>query len=176
MRGEREVETLVLNNQGLVPYIMRNHFNIEQYDEDMFQCGMIGLWKAAKTWDESKSRFATYACRCITNEILMYLRCKTNRSTSDTSLDNPISPDSDIEFKDLIPCDDDPFEVIELREVIVQLKQNLAPRELKVLELSMRGANQSTIAKRVGCTQSYVSRLKKQIKEKLRGMLYASEM
>ena len=40
MRGEREVETLVLNNQGLVPYIMRNHFNIEQYDEDMFQCAL----------------------------------------------------------------------------------------------------------------------------------------
>lgn len=75
-------EELYTANEGLVHYVLKTHYPDKQFDEDFHQIGRLGLWKACLTYDRDASRFSTYACKCIRNEIVMELRALLTKKRS----------------------------------------------------------------------------------------------
>ncbi|MBQ8909195.1 MAG: sigma-70 family RNA polymerase sigma factor [Clostridia bacterium] len=177
------VEKLVEHNLRLVAYIARKFDNTNIEYEDLIAIGAIGLIKAVKTFKSDKNiRLATYASRCIENEILMQIR-KTTKLKNDISLDNPLCEDYDgnqLVLSDIIPADDDfveetvdkPSEKQVLDTLIARLGKR--EREIMVLRYGLEGQDELTqreVAIKLGISQSYISRLEKRIlgdmKEKL---------
>lgn len=79
------------SNMKLVPYIYNKYFyGLKKYKDDLFQCGYMGLWKACKRFEETKSKFSTFACKCIKNEMLLFLR-QENKQKGQISGDAPIN-------------------------------------------------------------------------------------
>jgi RNA polymerase sigma factor (sigma-70 family) len=98
-KAKMEVDKLVQENQGLVYHVAHKSFGSRLGDEDMIQCGFIGLWNAARVWDEERP-FSSFACICIKNAMLDYLRGESNRVfTIDIEEQNDI-PDEKQEPKD----------------------------------------------------------------------------
>lgn len=178
MATEKTPEVLFKENTRLVHFIALRYKTSANapYYEDYLQEGMLGLWRACKTFDESKGyKFATYASRCVINQILMYFR-KNNRHTSK----NVISYDSTIinsngdtaPLKEFLP---DPHSLEEFESVEDRL--SLSEECLSVLRENERDVlyrvyfldqKQSDVAEALGCSQSYVSRLQKSALNKLR--------
>lgn len=170
-----EVEKYVVENQRLVHYLMKR-FDVAPSDyDDVAQIGMMGLTKAAQTFNQSKDiKFATYASRCINNEILMYFR-RENKRAGDVSLDEPINIDAEgneLTLGDKIPSPSSLFvEEIENREIFL-LTMNiilnfLNPRERFIILHEISGTNQRNIAEKLDISQSYISRLIPRIKKKI---------
>mgnify|MGYP000797959421 FL=1 len=155
---------------------------MEEDTEDLLSIGTIGLIKAVVTFNPDKSvRLGTYAARCIENEILMYLRTK-KKSSREVSLYEPIGTDregNEIQLFDVIETEgEDAHSKVELKEDIRMLYQRvekeLTPRERTVLKLRYglyheEEYTQKEIARRLGISRSYVSRIEKGAIAKLRG-------
>ncbi|MGM9641134.1 MAG: RNA polymerase sporulation sigma factor SigK [Faecousia sp.] len=171
---------LIERNLRLVAHIMKKYYAQTSDQEDLISIGTIGLIKAISTFDASKGiRLATYAARCVENEILMYFRSQ-RKSASDVSLSDYIETGKDgtaLSLMDVVSEDVDLFEQISTREDIAALRrymeQVLDQREKEVLTLryGLSGAPplpQREVALQCGISRSYVSRIEKKALEKLR--------
>ena len=174
-------DKLIEHNLRLVVYIAKRFENTGVGIEDLVSIGTIGLVKAINTFKSDKNiKIATYASRCIENEILMYIR-KTAGIKAEVSIDEPLNVDWDgneLLLSDILGSDEEDgivFEIeqIEERAAIRRAVENLSDREREIIELryGMRGGvelTQKEVADRLGISQSYISRLEKKIISKLR--------
>jgi RNA polymerase sporulation-specific sigma factor len=169
---------LIERNLRLVVYIARKFENTGILVEDLVSIGTIGLIKAVRTFDPTKRiKLATYASRCIENEILMYLR-RNSRTRSEVSFDEPLNTDWDgneLLLSDVLGTESDVIKHIEDevdRGLLQGAMQQLSAREKKIMELrfGLRGdleKTQKEVADELGISQSYISRLEKRILRKL---------
>ncbi len=179
--GEETVrQTLIERNLRLVVYIAKRFENTGINIEDLISIGTIGLIKAINTYKTDKNiKLATYASRCIENEILMYLR-KNSSQRSEVSLDEPLNTDWDgneLLLCDVLGTDADtvmrPIEDDVDRQLLSAAIGKLSEREQEiiVLRFGLRGHREQTqkeVADRLGISQSYISRLEKRIINRLK--------
>ena len=173
-------QTLIEHNLRLVVYIARKFENTGVGIEDLISIGTIGLIKAVKTFDYPKKiKLATYASRCIENEILMYLRKNQNRR-KEISIDEPLNIDWDgneLLLSDILGTDADTvstdIEKDAERSMLYQAIGSLESRERSIMELRFglrKGGKEHTqkeVADLIGISQSYISRLEKRIIRRL---------
>ncbi len=168
-------ETLIVHNLRLVVYIAKKFESTGIYVEDLVSIGTIGLIKAVNTFSPAKNiKLATYASRCIENEILMYLR-KNTQSRNDISIDEPLNIDWDgneLLLSDILGTENDSVNKdIELeveKDLLKKCVSNLNPREKQIMEMrfGLRTGTEMTqkeVADTIGISQSYISRLEKRI-------------
>ncbi len=173
-------DTLVEHNLRLVVYIARKFENTGINIEDLISIGTIGLIKAINTFCPDKSiKLATYASRCIENEILMYIR-KTSGLRQEVSFDEPLNIDKDgneLLLSDILGSEEDSvFASLELEEDRMTVRRALSlldKRERVIIELryGLDGGKEHTqkeVADLLGISQSYISRLEKKIISELR--------
>ena len=178
--GEDVSGILIEHNLRLVVYIAKRFDNTGVGIEDLISIGTIGLIKGVRTFRRDKGiKLATYASRCIENEILMYLR-KTAGRRAEVSIDEPLSTDgdgNDLRLSDVIGSDGESvyrqLESDEERKTVAEALAKLSPREREIIELrfGMNGRKEHTqkeVADLLGISQSYISRLEKKIIAKLR--------
>ncbi len=181
--GDLEAKHILIErNLRLVAHIVKKYQSSPEDTEDLLSIGTIGLIKAVVTFNPEKCvRLGTYAARCIENEILMYMRAK-KKSSKEISLYEPIGTDregNEIQLFDIIETEeDDAHKKVELNDDIKVLyhkvESELSPRERMVLKMRYGLYNeeeytQREIAKQLGISRSYVSRIEKSAIEKLRG-------
>ncbi len=172
--------TLVEHNLRLVVYIAKRFENTGIGIEDLVSIGTVGLIKAINTFHVDRNiKLATYASRCIENEILMYIR-KRSSSRLEVSIDEPLNVDWDgneLLLSDILGCDEDSvsyeLEQREERRVIREAVDRLGERERLIIGLRFgldgsREMTQKEVADLLGISQSYISRLEKKIIAKLR--------
>ena len=177
---EKARETLIVHNLRLVVYIAKKFESTGIGIEDLISIGIIGLIKAVNTFSVEKNiKLATYASRCIENEILMYLR-KTNQQKFEVSIDEPLNVDWDgneLLLSDILGTDDDTVSVnIENeaeKRVLLEAVEKLDEREKLIMELRFGLNNrpektQKEVADMIGISQSYISRLEKRIIKRLK--------
>ncbi len=173
-------EELITHNLRLVVYIAKKYDSPSASTEDLISIGTIGLIKAVKTFSPEKNiKLATYASRCIENEILMFLR-KSSQLKNEVSIDEPLNTDWD--GNELLLCDilgSDPDLVnkdieneLEKR-LVLQAVSKLNQRECLIMELrfGLNGRKEHTqkqVADKLGISQSYISRLEKKIIRRLK--------
>jgi RNA polymerase sporulation-specific sigma factor len=171
---------LIERNLRLVVYIARKFENTGVGVEDLVSIGTIGLIKAINTFNPSKNiKLATYASRCIENEILMYLR-RNNKVKTEISIDEPLNIDWDgneLLLSDILGTDNDiihrSIEDEVDRELLNTAMKKLSIREKRIMELRFGLANgiektQKEVADMLGISQSYISRLEKRIISRLK--------
>ncbi|MFC5557980.1 RNA polymerase sporulation sigma factor SigE [Ureibacillus thermophilus] len=184
MNGDMKArDTLIERNLRLVVYIARRFDNTGTPIEDLISIGSIGLIKAIETYNKEKNiKLATYASRCIENEILMHLR-KTSRMKGEVSLDEPLNSDPDgneLLLSDILGTDEeiimnDVEKKIE-RASMFEAINELSERERYIMEcrFGLNGKKEMTqkeVADHLGISQSYISRLEKKIISELRESL-----
>ena len=173
-------ETLIVHNLRLVVYIARRFENTGVGIEDLISIGTIGLIKAVGTYRTDKNiKLATYASRCIENEILMYLR-KNGAQRTEVSFDEPLNTDWDgkeLLLSDVLGTDSDvvmrPIEADVDRQLLQTAVSHLSPRERDIITMrfglgGIKELTQKEVADRLGISQSYISRLEKRIILRLR--------
>ena len=180
-KGEEDVrKTLVERNLRLVVYIAKKFENTGVGIEDLVSIGTIGLMKAINTFNTDKNiKLATYASRCIENEILMYLR-RSNRIKGEVSIDEPLNQDGDgneLLLSDILGTDADITsrrleEEVDKKLLRASIKK-LSNRERNIMELrfgfiSGNEKTQKEVADMLGISQSYISRLEKKIIGKMK--------
>ena len=171
---------LIEHNLRLVVYIARRFENTGVGIEDLISIGTIGLIKAVETYKPAKNiKLATYASRCIENEILMYLRKNANRR-GEVSLDEPLNTDWDgneLLLSDVLGTDGDsiekPLEDDVDRDLLFTAITRLSPRERTIITMRFgldgkRERTQKEVADQLGISQSYISRLEKRIIDRLK--------
>lgn len=180
-QGDEEAKQLLVeHNLRLVVYIARRFENTVTGLEDLISIGTIGLIKAIGTYRRDKNiKLATYASRCIENEILMHLR-KTSNQRTEVSLDEPINMDCDgneLLLSDVLgteedvvlrPLEDD-VDLCVLRQALKELPQR--EREIVLMRFGLEGRKELTqkeVAGKMGISQSYISRLEKKIMTRLK--------
>lgn len=183
---ETHRELLVVHNLRLVVYIARKYECPTATTEDLVSIGTIGLMKAVNTFNpEKKIKLATYASRCIENEILMYLR-KVSNSKIEMSFDEPLSIDWDgneLTLRDVLGTEPDEIgqniefedEKLLLRKII----KRLTPKEQSIMNARFgldgsKPQTQKELADNLGISQSYISRLEKKILKKIRHEMESS--
>ena len=173
--------TLIERNLRLVAHISKKYQNGEEDMEDLISIGTIGLIKAISTFNyERGNRLATYAARCIDNELLMYFRGK-KKTSREVSLYEPIGTDKEgnqISLMDVVESmDRDIFEIIELkgntRKVYEMIPKVLNGREREIIEwryglYNRKPVTQRELAEKLHISRSYVSRIEKKALEKLK--------
>ena len=174
-------EKLIAHNLRLVVYIAKKFDNTKVGTEDLISIGTIGLMKAINTFDASKSiKLATYASRCIENEILMYLR-KNNKQKLEVSIDEPLNVDWDgneLLLSDILGTDEDViYRDLETQadlKLLHQALKTLNGREKMIIELRFglhskdgEELTQKQVADLLGISQSHISRLEKKIMKRL---------
>ncbi|MBE7019798.1 MAG: RNA polymerase sporulation sigma factor SigE [Ruminococcaceae bacterium] len=177
---EKAKQTLIEHNLRLVVYISKKFENTGVSLEDLTSIGTIGLIKAVNSFNQEKAiKLATYASRCIENEILMHLR-KISNQRNDVSLDEPLSMDGDgneLLLSDILGTDGDIIhKAIEKKlekEILVEAISKLSKREQLIISLrfGIFGQDEKTqkeVADMMGISQSYISRLEKKIIAKLK--------
>ncbi|WP_085524762.1 RNA polymerase sporulation sigma factor SigE [Tuberibacillus sp. Marseille-P3662] len=178
--GDEEARSILIErNLRLVVYIARKFENTKINIEDLISIGTIGLIKAVNTFNpEKKIKLATYASRCIENEILMYLR-RNNKTKSEVSFDEPLNVDWDgneLLLSDVLGTEEDIITRDMERKVDKKLLKKaiymLNDREKEIMELrfGLAGGNEKTqkdVADHLGISQSYISRLEKRIIKRL---------
>ena len=177
---EQARQLLVEHNLRLVVYIARRFENVSTGLEDLISIGTIGLIKAIGTYRRDKNiRLATYASRCIENEILMHIR-KISGMKAEVSLDEPINLDCDgneLLLSDILGTDgdeiarplEDDVDLCVLRQALKELPGR--EREIVLMRFGLEGRKELTqkeVAEKMGISQSYISRLEKRIMTKLR--------
>ncbi len=174
--------TLIEHNLRLVVYIAKKFDNTSVGVEDLISIGTIGLIKAINTFNPDKNiKLATYASRCIENEILMYLR-RNNKTRLEVSIDAPLNVDWDgneLLLSDILGTDED----VIYHDIESEVEKNLlnsainrlSPRERKIVELRYgltdgegTEMTQKEVADLLGISQSYISRLEKKIMKRLK--------
>lgn len=170
---------LIERNLRLVAHIMKKYYTQTADQEDLISIGTIGLIKGISTFDASKgARLATYAAKCVENEILMYFRGQ-RKSASDVSLSEFIETGKDgtaLSLMDVICSEDDLFEQLSDKEIYTKLYSKietcLDPREKQIILLrygigNRKPLTQREIAQKCGISRSYVSRIEKKALQKL---------
>lgn len=173
--NENARKILVERNLRLVVYIAKKFENSGVNIEDLISIGTIGLMKAINTFDIQKNiKLATYASRCIENEILMYLR-RNNRTKNEVSIDEPLNTDGDgneLLLADILGSEEDGvFKNLETeadKRIIGEYLDNLNDREKCIMELRFgfkcgEEKTQKEVADLLGISQSYISRIEKKI-------------
>ncbi len=173
-------QTLIEHNLRLVVYIARRFENTGVNLEDLISIGTIGLIKAVETFRSDKNiKLATYASRCIENEILMYLR-KLSSRRGEVSFDEPLNTDWDgneLLLSDVLGTDGDevsrPMEDDVEKQLLMQAVSQLSERERSIIlmRFGLDGCTEQTqkeVADQLGISQSYISRLEKRIIARLR--------
>ena len=182
--GDLEARNILIErNLRLVAHIMKKYYSQTADQEDLISIGTIGLIKGITTFDASKgAKLATYAARCVENEILMYFRSQ-KKSSQDVSLSDCIEGGSDgspLERMDVISDDCDLLEMVTSRESVVQLRKAVAScltdqeRLVITLRYGLDGKvprRQREVAEVTGISRSYVSRIEKRALEKLKAAL-----
>ena len=176
-------QKLILHNLRLVSHIVRKYYATAGNQEDLVSIGTIGLVKAVDSFKiENGARFATYAAKCIQNEILMHFRAQKKLS-AEVSMNDTIDVDRDgnpLTYIDVVSCDESLPDEIERKiasdRAALYIKTRLSPRERQIITLryGLSGKAplpQREIAKRMGISRSYVSRIEKSALEKLREVL-----
>lgn len=180
-QGETSVRKLLIErNIRLVVYIARKFENTGIGLEDLISIGTIGLIKAVNTFDTSKNiKLATYASRCIENEILMYLR-RNGKLRSEISLDEPLNVDWDgneLLLSDILGTEEDiVYREIENdveRSMLLEAVEKLSERESAIMKMrfgliGQEEKTQKEVADILGISQSYISRLEKRIIKRLK--------
>ena len=183
-QGDEEArQTLIERNLRLVVYIARRFENTGVNIEDLISIGTIGLIKAVNTFVPSKNiKLATYASRCIENEILMYLR-KSSNKRQESSIDEPLNTDCDgneLLLSDVLGTDGNQvgadLEQAAEKNMLLEAVGRLSARERQIMELrfGLSGGAEHTqkeVADMIGISQSYISRLEKRIIKRLKGDL-----
>lgn len=178
--AKRAKEVLTLRNLRLVAHVAKKYQNVDEDPEDLISVGCIGLIKAIDSFDAGKGRLATYACRCIDNELLMMLRSK-KKTSKEVSLYEPIGQDkegNEIHLLDIIeqqqPDIVDCMDCAEkLKKLLVLIDSCLDDREKEIIYLryGLKGNREFTqheVGVRLGISRSYVSRIEKRALLKLR--------
>lgn len=173
-------EILVERNLRLVAHIAKKYQNVDEDMEDLISIGCIGLIKAVDTFDAGRGRLATYACRCIDNELLMLLRSK-KKVAKEVSLFEPIGQDkegNEIHLMDVIEQEQpdivDEMELRTRREKLNRLMETCLTDREKEIIVKRYGLNgteevtQNVIGSNMGISRSYVSRIEKKALQKLR--------
>ena len=173
-------ELLVVHNLRLVVYIARKFENTGIGIEDLISIGTIGLIKAVNTFCPTKKiKLATYASRCIENEILMYLRKTANRK-NELSIDEPLNVDWDgneLLLSDILGSDSDSvnrnIEMEDEKNQLLKIVSRLQDREKQIMTMRFglfgsKEFTQKQVADMLGISQSYISRLEKRIIEKIK--------
>jgi RNA polymerase sporulation-specific sigma factor len=180
-KGDKGVKgTLIERNLRLVVYIARKFENTGVGIEDLVSIGTIGLIKAVNTFDPAKKiKLATYASRCIENEILMHLR-RSNKTRLEISFDEPLNIDLDgneLLLSDVMGTENDliykPLEEEVDKKLLMQAMNKLSSRERRIMDLRFglkdgKEKTQKEVADLLGISQSYISRLEKRIIKRLR--------
>ena len=179
--SDKARDVLIEHNLRLVVYIARKFENTGLNVEDLISIGTIGLIKAINTFKtDKKIKLATYASRCIENEILMYLR-RNNKLKSEVSIDEPLNVDWDgneLLLSDILGTESDTIskdiEEEADKQMLYQALEKLAPRERDIVEMRFglktdgEEMTQKEVADLLGISQSYISRLEKKIIVRLR--------
>ena len=182
--GDLEARNILIErNLRLVAHIMKKYYAMESDQEDLISIGTIGLIKGITTFDASKgARLATYAARCVENEILMHFRSQ-KKSAQDVSLSDFIETGADgapLERMDVVSDDCDLLEQVATRESVRQLRRAVdavlteQEKEVVTLRYGLDGSSplrQREVAEKTGISRSYVSRVEKRALEKLRAAL-----
>lgn len=176
MKKDAEAKNILIErNLRLVVYIAKKFENSGVNIEDLISIGTIGLMKAINSYKLDKNiKLATYASRCIENEILMYLR-KNNKIKTEISIDEPINTDSegnDLSLADILGTDNDSIfksvEESDNKKVLVEAIKKLNDREKTIMQLryGFNGVDELTqkeVADKLGISQSYISRIEKKV-------------
>ena len=178
---------LVNHNMRLVAHIIKKYYANYSDQEDIISIGTIGLIKAINTFDYTRGpRLATYASRCIENEIFMHFRVK-KKSAVEVSMDEPIDTDSEgnpLTFNDIIYCDETVFDDVDLKmksEKLYEYIENIKDERNKQIIIMRYGLydtdpmTQREIAKKLGISRSYVSRIEKKTLDELRALFGIDE-
>lgn len=182
--GDMEARNkLIEHNLRLVAHIMKKYYTSASEQEDLISIGTIGLIKGVSTYRPDKNvRLATYASRCIENEILMHFRSQ-KKSAGDVSLSEALDTDADgssLSIMDVLADDEDMLEQLSVQEAAERVRRcvdsALEPREAKIIKLRYGLAGGSPLtqretAQRCGISRSYVSRIEKKALDKLRQAL-----
>lgn len=183
-KGDLEARNVLIErNLRLVAHIMKKYYAQTADQEDLISIGTIGLIKGITTFDPSKgARLATYAARCVENEILMYFRSQ-RKSAQDVSLSDYIETGTDgaaLSLMDVVSEDCDLLEQVSSKESVMQLRRAvdscLTEQERQVVQLrygldGYTPKRQREVAQITGISRSYVSRIEKRALEKLRNAL-----
>ena len=176
-------QALILHNLRLVSHIVRKYYSAAPDQEDLISIGTIGLVKAVDSFcPENGARFATYAARCIQNEILMHFRSR-KKHTSEVSINETIDVDRDgnpLSYLDVI-CDEEDFAEEVQRKLLTEsmlhsIETCLSQRERQIIEMryglaSENPMTQKEVADLLGISRSYVSRIEKSALQKLKDAL-----
>lgn len=179
---EKARKCLIEHNLRLVVYIAKKFDNTGVGVEDLISIGTIGLIKAINTFNPQKNiKLATYASRCIENEILMYLR-RNNKTKMEVSIDEPLNVDWDgneLLLSDILGTDEDTIyrdlETEAERKLLIRAVSRLSVRERAIIRMRFglgspdgEEKTQKEVADMLGISQSYISRLEKKIMQRLR--------
>lgn len=174
--------TLIEHNLRLVAHVIKKYYAAREEQDDLISIGTFGLIKAISSFDPSKgARLATYASRCIENEILMYLR-RNNKTKMEVSIDEPLNVDWDgneLLLSDILGTDEDViYRGIENeveRKLLMNAVSKLSKREKTIIRLRFglgtvdgQEMTQKEVANLLGISQSYISRLEKKIMRQLK--------
>lgn len=180
-------DALISHNLRLVAHIVKKYYAANAEPDDLVSIGTIGLIKAVSTFDYTKGiRFATYASRCIENEILMHFR-SNKKTAQDVSISDPIDTDKDghpLTLMDVIAEDDTIIEDLDLKinaeKLYRYMRDILDDREKEIIEwrygLVGGGLTQREVAKKLNISRSYVSRIEKKALEKLKKRFDAGDV
>ena len=175
-------ETLICHNLRLVAHIVKKYYTVSGGQDDFISIGTIGLIKAINTFNPAKKiKLATYASRCIENEILMYLR-RNNKTKMEVSIDEPLNVDWDgneLLLSDILGTDEDiiykDLEHEVDKKLLTRAMTILTDREKMIIELRFginqkegKEKTQKEVADMLGISQSYISRLEKKIIKRLK--------
>ena len=174
--GDQEAKNkLIEHNLRLVAHVIKKYYASTSDQDDLVSIGTIGLMKAVNSYDLEKNiKLATYASRCIENEILMFLR-KNNKIRAEVSIDEPINTDSegnDLSLADMLGTDNDSmFKMIEdsdKKKILIGAIQKLNDREKLIMQMrygfgGLDELTQKEVADKLGISQSYISRIEKKV-------------
>ncbi len=179
-QGDEQARSILIeHNLRLVVHIAKKYFSADVDQDDLISIGTIGLIKAVSTFNGEKAvRFATYASRCIDNEILMYFRSR-KKAAFDVSINDPIDTDKDgntLTLIDVIACEDTIVDDIDTAMKIASLKRfitSLGSRERTIIEMryglnGRQPLTQREVATKLKISRSYVSRIEKKALFELR--------
>lgn len=187
-KGDRYArDQLIEHNLRLVAHIIKKYYSSVRDQDDLISIGTIGLIKAVGTFDYTKgTRFATYASRCIENEILMHFRA-TKKTAQDISISDPIDTDKEgnpLTLMDVIAEDDTILDDLDLKinseKLYRYIQEALDDREREIIEwrygLVGDGLTQREVAKKLNISRSYVSRIEKKALAKLKRRFDAGDV
>ena len=172
-------DILIEKNLRLVAHIIKKYYAASNDQEDLISVGTIGLIKGISSYKPSKgTKLATYAARCIENEILMYFRAQ-RKNQQETFISDPLDTDDDgnsITYQDIMCCDDDFAELVDLKNNTKRMYSyidKLPQREKTIITLryglyGTKPYTQNEVAKKLGISRSYVSRIEKHVIEVLK--------